>query len=63
MKKNQEKSKDTWKQMKIKYNLAKCMRCSKSGAKAEVHRNGCLPQKYRKIANKKPNFILQRHRK
>lgn len=34
--------------MKIKYNLAKCMRCSKSSAKTEVHRNGCLPQQNKK---------------
>ena len=34
--------------MKIKYNMPKCMGCSKSSSKREVHSNRCLPQKNKK---------------
>ena len=40
-----------WDKWKWKYNLAKCMWCSKSSVKKEAYSDKCLPQETRKSSN------------
>ena len=42
--------------MKIKKQLPKTIRCSKSSSKREVYSNTGLPQEIRKISNKQTNL-------
>ena len=56
MMKSKKRSENTSRQMAMKHNLTKCMRCSKCSSKREAHNNTFLPQETRNISNKQPNL-------
>ena len=54
MMKSKKKLENTSRQMEMKKNPTKLMRCRKSSSKREVQSDTGLPQEMRKISNKQP---------